>query len=114
MYGNSELDCTHIYIEHDLLFYTEMHSVIYKSAIIGGHGFWGRGGVYTGGVSKKFRRRLRRRRHRGVEIFFQGVILLVDPGVILPKIVKLGVPSGPPGATLPCLRQGGVSGNFRS
>ena len=66
--------------------------------IIGGHGFWGRGGVYTGGVSKKFRRRLRWRRHRGVEIFFQGVILLVDPGVILPKIVKLGVPSGPPGA----------------
>ena len=35
---------------------------------IGGHGFWGRGGVYTGG-----------RRHRGVEIFFQGGILLVDP-----------------------------------
>ena len=65
---------------------------------IGGHGFWGRGGVYTGGV----------------EIFFQGVILLVDPGVILPKIVKLEVPSGPPGAPPPCLRQGGVSGNFRS
>ena len=50
----------------------------------------------------------------GVEIFFQGGILLVDPGVILPKIVKLGVPSGPPGAPLPCLQQGGVSGNFRS
>ena len=66
-----------------------VHTITY--IIIGGHGFWGRGGVYTGGV----------------EIFFLGVILLVDPGVILPKIVKLGVPSGPLGAP-PLPSAGGV------
>ena len=75
---------------------------------IGGHGFWGRGGVYTGGVSEKISAPT-----PGGGIFFQGSILLVDPGVILPKIVKLGVPSGPPGAPPCLLRQGGVSGDFR-
>ena len=47
-----------------------------------GTGF-GEGGVCTPG---------------GVQKIFQGGILLVDPGVILPKIITLGVPSGPPGA----------------
>ena len=64
-----------------------------KGLIIGVHGFWGRGGFV----------------HQVVEIFFQGGILLVDPGVILPKIVKLGVPSGPPGAP-PLPSSGGCVG----
>ena len=62
-----------------------------------GTGF-GEGGVCTpGGCQKNFGAAFGGADTGGVEFFFQGVILLVDPGVILPKIVKLGVPSGPPG-----------------
>ena len=71
-----------------------------------GTGF-GEGGVCTpGGCQKNFGAAFGGADTGGVEIFFQGVILLVDPGVILPKIVKLGVPSGPPGAPPPAFGRG--------
>ena len=72
--------------------------------LIGGHGFWDKGGVYTGGVKFFFLRgvllvdrgvskekicgRLRRPiffSHRGVKFFFLRGVLLVDRGVILQK-----------------------------
>ena len=63
--------------------------------IIGGHGFWDKGGVDTGGCLKKNfpaafggRKIFRRRRHRGVKIFFRWGVYLVDRGVILPKNPK--------------------------
>ena len=63
--------------------------------IIGGHGFWDKGGVDTGGCPKKNfpaafggRKIFRRRRHRGVKIFFRWGVYLVDRGVILPKNPK--------------------------
>ena len=62
---------------------------------IGGHGFWDKGGVDTGGCPKKNfpaafggRKIFRRRRHRGVKIFFRWGVYLVDRGVILPKNPK--------------------------
>ena len=67
----------------------------------------GKGGcVHRGGVQKNFGAAFGGADTGGVEIFFQGGILLVDPGVILPKIVKLGVPSGPPGAPPPAFVRG--------
>ena len=63
--------------------------------IIGGHGFWDKGGVDTGGCPQKNfpaafggRKIFRRRRHRGVKIFFRWGVYLVDRGVILPKNPK--------------------------
>ena len=62
---------------------------------IGGHGFWDKGGVDTGGCPQKNfpaafggRKIFRRRRHRGVKNFFRWGVYLVDRGVILPKNPK--------------------------
>ena len=64
---------------------------------IGGQGFWGRGVcVHRRGVRKNLAAPT-----PGGGNFFQGGILLVDPGVILPKIVKSVVPLGPPNAPPP-------------
>ena len=55
---------------------------------IGGHGFWDKGGVYTGGVSKNNFAAASATKiffHRGVKIFFQRGVLLVDRGVILQR-----------------------------
>ena len=59
-----------------------------QTVFIGGHGFWDKGGVYTGVCPKKFCGRLWRPEfffHRGVKIFFLWGVLLVDRGVILQK-----------------------------
>ena len=86
--------------------------------IIGGPGFWDKGGVDTGGCPQKNfpaafggRKIFRRRRHRGVKIFFRWGVYLVDRGVILPKNpkkwphrgVKIFFPRGasPPGVHPP-------------
>ena len=76
------------------LFYKSKNS---KIVYIGGHGFWGRGVCTPGGVRKNF---------GGADTGGVEIIFLVDPGVILPKIVKWGVPSGPPGAPPPALVRG--------
>ena len=56
--------------------------------LIGGHGFWDKGGVYTGVcLKKKFAAAYGGQIffHRGVKIFFLRGVLLVDRGVILQK-----------------------------
>ena len=96
---------------------------------IGGHGFWDKGGVDTGGCPQKNfpaafggRKIFRRRRHRGVKIFFRWGVYLVDRGVILPKNpkkwphrgVKIFFPRGAshPGVHPPLFFSRRVSGKF--
>ena len=67
---------------------------MYTLTIIGGHGFWDKGDVYTGGVPKKdfaaaFSSQISF--PPGCKIFFSaGGVLLVDKGVILQKIAPQG------------------------
>ena len=67
-----------------------------RSVIIGGHGFWGRGCVYTGGCPKNF----------------SGGYFVSRPRGHFAKNYNFGGPFGTPGCT-PCLRQGDVLGDFR-
>ena len=80
--------------------------------VIGGHGFWGRGGVYTGGVSEKISAPPSAAPTPGGENFFSVGYFISRPGGHFAKNCKIGGPFGTPGCT-PCLRQGGVSGDFR-
>ena len=60
----------------------------FYSINIGGHGFWDKGGVYTGVCLKKFLRPPSAAKiffPPGCEIFFLWGVLLVDRGVILQK-----------------------------
>ena len=91
---------------------TEYHTI---STIIGGHGFWGKGGVYTGGVSKKIfrlpsaiKKFLRRLWHSGVILLNKNEKKAPTQVSICPNFFS---PWGYQGGCV-CLWQGGVSGDF--
>ena len=88
-YFNAKIPCNHVHTE-----------------VIGGHGFWGRGGVYTRGVSEKILAPPSVVPTPGGENFFSGGYFISRPRGHFAKNCKIGGPFGTPGCTPPAFGRG--------